>query len=302
MQLSVLTLVRGRRDHLVNQMLGLNAQTRKPDELIIAYMQPEGFDDLPEVSFDVRCIYIEGDELPLAKARNRAAQTASGEYLVFLDVDCIPAPTCLNQYLGFIQQFDGVLMGDVRYLSDIVVQRPFDWDILYRQSQHHAERRAPPDEGIEPCHDFRCFWSLSFAIPKRVFMASGGFDEDFTGYGAEDTDFGKILDTQGIKFGWCAGACVFHQFHEQHMPPVHQVDSILRNNRLYKKKWGTNTMEHWLGAFIELGLIKATSDDYELIRRAGEYERSITRQQPDMPYASTRLFMERLQNNKFDQL
>ncbi len=39
MAISALTLVRGRERHLANLMKSLALQTRKPDELVIAWMQ-----------------------------------------------------------------------------------------------------------------------------------------------------------------------------------------------------------------------------------------------------------------------
>ena len=75
---SVLTLVRGRRAHLVNLIAGLNASTRKPDELVIAYMQDAPHADLPPTDFPVRAVFVAGEAMPLAAARNRAAAAARG--------------------------------------------------------------------------------------------------------------------------------------------------------------------------------------------------------------------------------
>lgn len=294
MSISVLTLVKGRDEHLKNLMRALALQTVKPDELIIVFMQDNPIVNLPKLNFTVKTHHLSADPLPLAAARNLAAAQASSEYLIFLDVDCIPSPTCISQYLFALDQFHGVIMGDVRYLPKMSIEQPFDWKQLHERSVHHSERRKPPEQGLEPCDDFRCFWSLSFAMPKRIFEISGGFDEDYVGYGAEDTDFGKKLSVQQISIAWCAGATVYHQFHTQHMPPVHQVSSILHNNRVYKRKWGTNTMEHWLGAFIGLGLIETTSDgDYVQLRSVNAEDLKITRQIDNMPYASTADFMKR---------
>jgi len=48
MEASVLTLVRGRHASLGNLLQGIAAQSVRPKELIIAYMQPEPFADLPD--------------------------------------------------------------------------------------------------------------------------------------------------------------------------------------------------------------------------------------------------------------
>ncbi len=114
MTLSVLTLVRGRRDHLVNLIAGLNASTHAPDELVIAYMQDEPPAALPNTAFPVRMVHVPGEPMPLAAARNRAAEAARGQTLVFLDVDCIPSPTLIARYAETAGQ--GVMLGEVLYL------------------------------------------------------------------------------------------------------------------------------------------------------------------------------------------
>ncbi len=91
---SVLTLVRGRADHLRNLMAGLARQTVRPRELVIAWMQPDRASDLPDPGCPVRHLHVPGEPMPLAAARNRAAEAASGTLLIFLDVDCIrPRPS-----------------------------------------------------------------------------------------------------------------------------------------------------------------------------------------------------------------
>ncbi|SOR26740.1 Putative sugar transferase (fragment) [Methylorubrum extorquens] len=95
---SVLTLVRGRADRLRNLMRGLARQTLRPRELVIAWMQPEPAPDLPDPGCPVCHLHVPGEPMPLAAARNRAAAAASGNLLVFLDVDCIPGPTLVAAY------------------------------------------------------------------------------------------------------------------------------------------------------------------------------------------------------------
>ncbi|MGR3467814.1 MAG: glycosyl transferase, partial [Shimia sp.] len=87
--LSVLTIAKGRADHLGRTLQGCAAQTRQPTEAVVVRMQAEPY-DLPDLPFPVRQIEVLGEELPLARARNRAAAEARGAQLVFLDVDCIP--------------------------------------------------------------------------------------------------------------------------------------------------------------------------------------------------------------------
>ena len=86
--LSALTLVRNRQAHLDRLVEGLTLSASPPDELIVIDMSDAPV-TLPPLSFPVRIQCLAGDALPLAAARNMAASLASGDSLLFLDVDCI---------------------------------------------------------------------------------------------------------------------------------------------------------------------------------------------------------------------
>ena len=113
----------------------------------------------------------------------------------------------------------------------------------------HSDRRGPPSHGLEICADYRCFWSLNFALSRRMFVTSGWFDERYVGYGGEDTDFAKGLSIAGTPLAWLKGATAYHQYHPHHMPPIHHLESVVRNAELFESKWGYRTMGHWLYAF-----------------------------------------------------
>ena len=294
MTVSVLTIARGREAHLRNLIEGLECQTRRPDELVIAVMQDRPY-DLPFSSFPVRQVPAQGDPLPLSKARNAAARAAKGEALVFLDVDCIPDPTFLGDYERYLSGEEGLMMGEVMYLPEGVAGAGWTYAEFEVRGERHSERRGPPESGSDPCEDYRCFWSLNFALTRDAWQRSGGFDERYAGYGGEDTDFGRELLERGIPLRWVRGARAYHQHHAHHMPPVHHVASILRNAQVFKEKWGHHTMEHWLRAFRLMGLIERNGEGWRVLREAGDDDFALTRQQSHMPYASSARVMRQLE-------
>ena len=295
---SVLTLARGRDQHLHNVVLGLKRQSEPPLELVIGVMQEERY-DLPETSFPIRQILIEGGErLPLARARNTVAAAATGEVLVFVDVDCIPAPTLVADYARAAQSGDGVMMGEVMYLPDGVAVPGWTYARFEATAEQHADRQGPPESGRERCSDYRCFWSLNFAIHRDDWTRGGGFDEGYVGYGGEDTDFGRTLDERGVPIHWIRGARVYHQYHPHAMPPIHHLDSVLVNANRFAEKWGHRTMEHWLYAFQEMGLIRDGEHGLEVIRRPDAADEALCNQQSHMPYASTTRVLRILEERK----
>lgn len=284
---SVVTLAKGRPAHLRNVLLGLERQSQAPAEFIVAVMQDAPY-DLPEVDLPVRQILVPGTELPLAAARNRGVAAATGDVVVFLDVDCIPAPDLVADYARGLAELDGLLMGEVLHLPERATAGDWTCEAFAAVAERHSDRRGPPAAGLEICHDYRCFWSLNFAIRRATFLATGGFDERYTGYGGEDTDFGKVLDQAGIPIAWMKGGLAYHQYHPHHMPPVHHLDSVVRNAELFEAKWGYRTMGHWLYAFKVMGLIDDTPDrPIRILRRPEADDFALTGQQSHQPYSNS---------------
>ena len=284
---SVVTLAKGRPAHLRNVLLGLERQTQAPAEFIVAVMQDAPY-DLPEVGFPVRQILVPGTDLPLAAARNRGVAAAGGDAVVFLDVDCIPAPDLVADYARGLAELDGLLMGEVLHLPERATAGDWTCEAFAAVAERHSDRRGPPASGLEICPDYRCFWSLNFAIRRATFLATGGFDERYTGYGGEDTDFGKVLDQAGIPIAWMKGGLAYHQYHPHHMPPVHHLDSVVRNAELFEAKWGYRTMGHWLYAFKVMGLIDDTPDrPIRILRRPEAGDFALTGQQSHQPYSNS---------------
>lgn len=296
MNISVCTLAHGRKTHLVNLVRGLEKSAWLPSELILTVLQDELY-ELPKANFPIRQLHRPGLGLSLAAARNQAARAATGDVLVFLDVDCVPHPALLGDYAWVAGQADGIFMGEVAYLPKGAPLDPIDFGLLDEIGVTHSERAGPPQEPLGRCRDYRCFWSLNFALGADAFARSGGFDEGYVGYGGEDTDFGRLCAEKGIPLWWVRGAKAYHQYHPHHMPPVHHIDSVIANAEYFAAKWGEPTMQHWLRAFRLMGLAAPVDGQWRRLRDVNEADRALTRQQEDQPYASTRIVLEHLERS-----
>lgn len=263
---SVLTLVRGRRAHLANLMKGLNASTHKPDELVIAYMQAEAHDNLPATDFPVRAVFVAGDAMPLAAARNRAAATAIGEQLIFLDVDCIPSPALVERYVNTANWPGGIRLGEVLYLPAGAPDDGLDCATLDRVGVRHPAKPPIARDEIRPTPSHGELWGLSFAISATDWSRAGGMDERYVGYGGEETDFAARLERAAVPMWWVGGARAYHQHHSVHTPAYQHFDAIVGNARLFRATWGRWCMDYWLGQFAEHGLIDWNADTITILR------------------------------------
>ncbi len=280
--ISVLTIVRGRTDHLRGLMAGLARQSVLPAELVIAWMQEEAAGDLPDLPIPVRHVFVPGDAMPLAAARNRAADVASGTKLIFLDVDCIPSPTLVDAYDRALNDVDGVLLGEVYYLPGGMPVFTGNFSKLEEAGVPHPSKAVFPESGVVREPDAGQLWGLSFGLRAETWRRIGGMDEAFFGYGGEETDLARRAADAGIPTYRVGAAAAYHQHHAVHIPPLQHFEHILRNARLYRQKHGAWCMDYWLGQFAERGLIDWSRDvDDIVVHRLPDAQETDAARQPD---------------------
>lgn len=263
-RVGVVTIVKGRHTHLANQLEGMRRNSISPDVHVIAAMgDPDVAGVVADPHWPTQVVPVDvpaSGELPLARARNAAAARAielGAELLVFLDVDCVPAPTLLERYRDAAQRVAAaqpwVLCGPVHYLPPA---GPGGYPLagLAGLAGPHPARPSPPDGALVPADDLRLFWSLSFAIPATSWASTGGFCEDYEGYGGEDTDFATTLGAADGTMFWVGGATAYHQHHEVESPPTRHAAAIVRNANLFYERWGWFPMPGWLEAFTAMGV------------------------------------------------
>jgi N-acetylglucosaminyl-diphospho-decaprenol L-rhamnosyltransferase len=258
MRVGVITTVSGRKDHLINQHRGLGSSSVAPHcYVVVAMNEPTVREWLPRMHPHPEIVTLSSPDhrLPVAEARNLGARRAielSADLLVFLDVDCVPAPELIAAYSAAAQSYpDSLLGGAVGYLPETV--SAFD-DRRSDVALFHKFRPRLSAGEVQPA-DPALFWSLSFALSVDAWAAVGGFHEEYRGYGGEDTDFAQTGLRAQVPFRWVGGAEAFHQYHETQSPPVQHLDDILANGRIFARRWGFWPMTGWLSAFEDLGLV-----------------------------------------------
>ena len=266
MTLSVLTIVKNRSAHLAQLVEGLRRSDVLPLELIVVDMGstvPVAVDTTP---FPTQVHRLDRSGLPLAAARNMAARAARGDMMLFLDVDCIPMRGLVGAMADTLADHDALICAEVLYLGPDDARGAWaESDLIARGTRHPA--RTFPAHGLSAEENAGLFWSLVFGIRRHRFFDLGGFDETFTGYGAEDTDFGFRAREAGLPLLFMGGAGAFHQHHDSADPPIQHFDDIVRNAALFRHKWKIWPMEGWLDAFERSGLITRSADRITTLRR-----------------------------------
>ncbi|ASE41224.1 glycosyltransferase family 2 protein [Brevundimonas vesicularis] len=282
-RLSALTLVRNRQAHLDRLVEGLMLSASPPDELIVVDMSDAPVRP-PPVGFAVRVERLAGDALPLAAARNLAAALASGDILLFLDVDCIVSSAVCGRMQAVLAKHDAVVCPEVLYLPAGAVRPGPLSEVDLRAAGRPHPVRPFPQEGESLERNPGLFWSLAFALRRSTFHRLGGFDETYVGYGAEDTDLGFCTAREGLPLLFAGGAPVFHQHHEGYDPPLQHFRALIANAKRFHAAWSVWPMDGWLRAMADIGLIDWSSDGLTIRRDPTLAEIAAARKDPANPF------------------
>ena len=122
--------------------------------------------------------------------RNKLADEARYEYLIFMDCDVFPLDdSFLERYIRM--EGHDVVMGGYHYGG----QPTSDKHILRWKYGKEREERSAEERSVRPNDSFSTF---NFMIRRSLFERVR-FDESLRGYGHEDTLFGLSLKREGIS-------------------------------------------------------------------------------------------------------
>lgn len=125
-----------------------------------------------------------------AANRNNGAKNAAGDWLIFIDDDCLPDKNCLRSYAeGIKANPNGVV-----FEGCTVVDRP----------QNKFNEEAPLN--MRGGYLFSC----NFAISAGYFSELGGFDENFPYPAMEDSELAYRIKKQGGELIFLKEAIVMH--------------------------------------------------------------------------------------------
>lgn len=237
MNISFIVLTYNRTDALLAVLRSLALQCDARHEVVIADdgSRPDQVEMLlrqcPAFKCPVRHVWHPDTGFTAARARNLGARHAKGDYLVFLDGDCIPAKAFVVQHTRLAEAGCFVNGGRVLLSEQLTAQalegqidlpgRPLSFWLQARLQGNCNKllhllvwpwRLFRVKQGFQ-WHGIR---SCNFGVWQRDFVSVNGFDETFQGWGHEDADLILRLSHLGCqrKNGFMATE-VFHLWHRE---------------------------------------------------------------------------------------
>lgn len=234
---SVVITTYNRSDALLAVLNGLARQTDPNFEVLVA---DDGSREehrsailTAPVAQALRATYIWHPDVGFtaSRVRNRGVAASKGDYIVFLDGDCVPEVDFIARHKqladpGFFVNGSRVLLSS-EFTAQVLagaqqISGRSAWYWLRQRVLGHASKLTGllrlPDM---PWRNAKAFsWkgirSCNFGCWRTDFERVNGFDESFVGWGHEDADFVLRLHNSGIarKNGFCATE-VFHLWHKE---------------------------------------------------------------------------------------
>lgn len=258
MLISVVVTTYNRPDALRAVLAGLVAQTDRGFEVIVA---DDGSRDdtrhlvesmARDAPVPVRHVWQEDRGFRAGAARNRAAAVAAGEYLIFLDGDCIPRPDWIARHRRLAEP-GWMVAGNRILLSEGFTRHVLErgepvhawslgrWRLARRAG--HINRTLPLTRlALGPLRKLgKSRWqrvrTCNLGLWAADFRAVNGFDERFEGWGFEDSDLAVRLLNRGVRRKEGAFATgVLHLWHREHDRRLEAKNRALLQQRIASRE------------------------------------------------------------------
>lgn len=178
----------------------------------------------------LRHVWQEDQGFRAAAARNRAVAASRGDYILFLDGDCLVRANFIGTHRrlarsGWFVAGNRILLGETLTAAVLAGDRPVH---LYTPLEFLLARRSGGVNRLLPllCLPNGCFRRLrprrwqgamtcNLGVWRDDFYRVNGFDENFVGWGHEDAEFvGRLINTGVFRKEGRFALPVLHLWHQ----------------------------------------------------------------------------------------
>lgn len=192
-----------RRDSLFNLLEALASQKQVILEIIVIDQNPMAFFSEDELQILHQAIHIIQGSPNVSAARNRGAELASSDLIIFVDDDLVPDDGFCHELLLICQNYPVV-----KAFSPLV----FSYEDKSRLKAKFFKRYIKSTDDITGVHLIEETISACLIFDKQYFYDTGGFDPVLFSYAGstEDQELFKRMKARGMKFWHVPGIEIFH--------------------------------------------------------------------------------------------
>lgn len=225
------------------------AQTTLPSEILIA---DDGSRDETKHLIDsfseqspipIRHIWQEDQGFRKSKILNKALAQTDSDYIIQVDGDCIMHPKFVEDHLHAAQKSVYLYGSRVNILPEAVATvfeksittfNLFSKEIKNKTRTIHLRLLSDlyqPHDGIS-----KKFRGCNVSYWREDFIAVNGYNEDFEGWGREDSDLVIRMGNHGVKAKRLRYAgIVFHLYHKINSKANFELNDRMQNETIAKK-------------------------------------------------------------------
>ncbi len=218
-KISLIVSTYNRPDALNLVLKSLEAQVFKDFEVLIA---DDGSgnetrqlinDFINKTKLDVKHIWQEDEGFRAASIRNKSVASSQGEFIVFLDGDCVVFPDFLQTHFS-LKEKNRFTFGNRILLNQELTEKVlkdqsniYEWTLskwLIERKKNRINRFSPMFKipmgalrKISP-RQWKGAKTCNLGVWKKDIIEINGFDEAFIGWGYEDSDLVARLINKGI--------------------------------------------------------------------------------------------------------
>ena len=251
MKTSVIITTYNRPDMLSKVLEGLQYQFRSADEVIVADDGSGGETErivhrfMQASRYPLYHVWQEDRGFRAARIRNKAIKKSIGQYIILLDGDCIPGKHFIKDHLFLAKK--GFFFQGKRILIDRRLSKTFTYKdansfremvkyiFLRNVSNGHHVIRWPwfPANSSTRLRGIR---SCNMGFFREDIFAVNGFNQNFIGWGREDSELAVRLYKYGIKRREHPFMAVcYHLWHK-----AHERKRLAMNDVLLRKAMESN--------------------------------------------------------------
>ncbi len=240
-------------------------QTVLPDEIIIADdgSEKDTADYIAQFAAQtpvtVKHIWQPDEGFQLAKIRNKAIAAASGDYIIQIDGDLILHKAFVKDHLDFRKQ-DFFTTGSRMLLSkhhtaqmlaspQLKVKKMLAGNRNFFNSMRIPFLHAFLSQRYKSKGRYRFYVKgCNMAFWKKDLLKVNGYNEDFTGWGKEDSEIAIRLINAGVQKRFLKfGAVNFHLFHNEACRNSQEKNTVMMNETIQKRIfWAKKGIDQYL--------------------------------------------------------